>query len=40
MRELILIFYGSSRDKKSRSVAVAMNEFVENFNPSDHGVIR
>ena len=40
MREFIFIYYGSSRDKKSRNVAAALNEFVETFDLSDHGIMR
>ena len=40
VREFIFIYYGSSRDKKSRNVAAALNEFIENFDLSDHGLMR
>ena len=38
IKEFILIYYGSSRDKKSRQLAGALNQFVDCFNPDDQGL--
>ena len=37
VKEFIFIFYGSSRDKKSRSVANALNNYLDHFNPDNGG---
>ena len=33
--EFILLFYGSSRDKKSRQVAQCLNVYADQFNPDE-----
>ena len=38
VNEFILLFYGSSRDKKSRQIAQCLNNYVDLFNPDDQGM--
>ena len=38
VREFLIIFYGASRDRKSREVAQALNTYAEYFNPDDQGL--
>ena len=34
-KEFNFLFYGSSKDKKSRQVALYLNAYVDYFNPED-----
>ena len=38
VKEFTFIFYGSSRDKRSRQVAAQLNSYVDCFNPEDQGL--
>ena len=40
VKEFTFLFYGSSKDKKSRQVAWALNAYAEYFNPEDYGLQR
>ena len=37
VKEFIIVFYGSSRDRKSREVAKAINNMLDVFNPDNQG---
>ena len=37
-KEFVFIFYGSSRDPRSRQVGQCLNEFAEHFNPDHQGM--
>ena len=39
VKEFLLVFYGSSRDRRSKLVAECLNRYAEYFNPEDSGLV-